>query len=165
MFKSVTAIIFLALVAGCSMDGRNAGKNIELIEKYVQAVENLDYDAMGTYLDDQYIGMGPSYGDTIRKTQAIENWKLHVDNLYESIKYNRSRNIAVSITDGDNQGEWVSNWAELDIVYKEGRGEVTILANTIYKVEDGKIIQSLTFYNEADAMRQLGFVCLDLNDL
>ena len=165
MTKTALILLVVPLAMGCSMVGGNADKNIELIEKYVQAVENLDYEAMDNYLDDNYIGMGPSYGDSIRKEQAIENWKDNVENLYEKIKYNRSRNVAVTITTGDNQGAWVSNWGELNIIYKEGKGEVTIWANTIYKIENDKIAQSITFYNEADALRQLGYVFINPSDL
>ncbi|MDZ4747926.1 MAG: hypothetical protein SH808_05525 [Saprospiraceae bacterium] len=60
---------------------------------------------------------------------------------------------------GDNNGEWVGNWAELTIGYQDG-GSVTIWANTDYLIENGKIIRSLTFYNEADALRQLGYTII-----
>ena len=32
-------------------------------------------------------------------------------------------------------------------------------------IENGKIVKSFTFYNEADALEQLGYVFLDLDDL
>ncbi|MBC5773644.1 nuclear transport factor 2 family protein [Pontibacter sp. KCTC 32443] len=145
-----------------SGDKQNTGTrqnddNIELVKNYIKAVENLDYNAMSNYLGDNYIGMGPSYGDSIRKEQAVENWKANATNLYEKIQYNRSRFASVSIPDGDNKGDWVANWAELNIHYKNGGGPITIWANTNYLIEDGKIVKSLTFYNEADALRQLGY--------
>jgi len=120
---------------------------------------------MDVYLDENYMGLGPSYGDSIGKSQAIENWKGNIEDLYESIKYNKSRNIAITIATGDNQGDWVSNWGELDIHYKDGKGSVTIWANSIYQIENGKIIKSYTFYNEADALKQLGYVFINPNDL
>ncbi len=165
MTKSALILIVIPLVMGCSMGGGNAEKNIELIEKYVQAVENMDFDAMDVFLAENYLGLGPSYGDSIGKAQAIENWKYHVENLYESIKYNKSRNIAITIPNGDSKGDWVSNWGELDIHYKDGKGSVTIWANSIYQIENGKIIKSYTFYNEADALKQLGYVFINPNDL
>jgi uncharacterized protein YacL (UPF0231 family) len=112
---------------------------------------------MGDMLDVNYIGVGPSFGDSIGRHEAVANWQWSVENLYEKITYNRSRFAAVTIPDGDNQGEWVANWAELTITFKDGES-VTILANSNYLVENGKIKRSLTFYNEADVMRQLGFV-------
>jgi hypothetical protein len=108
-------------------------------------------------LDENYLGLGPSYGDSINKAEAVENWKSNVENLYEKISYTRSRFSSATIPDGENKGEWVTNWAELNIVYKNGKGSVIIWANTNYLIQDGKILKSLTLYNEADAMRQLGY--------
>ena len=144
-------------LGGCSSatDKANAG-NIELVNKYIKAVEEMDFDAMGEFLDENYMGLGPSFGDTIYKQQAVENWKENVTNLYKKIHYNRSKSAAVYIPDGDNKGNWVGNWAELTIEYQSG-DTVTIWANTDYLVENGKIIRSMTFYNEADALRQLGY--------
>ena len=119
---------------------------------------------MESLLDDSYYGYGPSYGDSIGKEQAVVHWKQNVKNLYKKIKYNKSRNIAVTIKTGNNKGEWVSNWGELHIVYKDDR-HVTLWANTIYKIDNGKIVKSLTFYNEADALKQLGYVFINPNDL
>jgi ketosteroid isomerase-like protein len=146
-------ILFLSCTSGTQQQDK---ENVELVRNYVKAVENMDFGAMENYLADDYMGMGPSFGDTIYKKQAIENWKDNVENLYTSIHYNREKLAPVSITEGENQGQWVGCWAELKIVYKDS-SEVTIWANTDYLVENGKIKRSLTFYNEADALRQLGY--------
>lgn len=147
---------FTFLLFGCSTKQDNSELNVALVEKYVQAVENLDYKTMGELLDEKYIGLGPSIKDSIGKITAIENWKLNVKTLYKSIEYNKSRNIAVHIPDGENKGEWVSNWAELTIDY-QFEETVTIWANTVYKIHNGKIIRSFSFYNELDVYEQLGF--------
>jgi hypothetical protein len=147
----------ICLAACTSTSEKKKNENIDLVKSYVKAVEDLDFDAMEKFLADNYLGMGPSYGDSIGKADAIENWKSHIKNLYEKIHYNRSRFAAVTIPDGDNKGEWVGNWAELTIVYKDNRGTVTIWANTNYLIENGKIARTITFYNEADALRQLGY--------
>jgi len=164
MKKVVFMLLVLPLVIGCESIGTNSKKNLALIDKYIQAVENLDYETMASCLDENYLGLGPSRSDSITKPEALENWKNVVENLYESIKYKRSRNITANITTGDNQGEWVSNWAELEITY-QGDGEtVTIWANTIYLIENEKIVKSYTLYNEADVLEQLGYVFIDLYD-
>jgi len=157
-------VLLLTLFTSCGK-ADNSAKNVALIEKYVHSVENQDYEGISSVLDENYLGLGPSYGDSIRKPAALENWKENVSNLYEDIKYNKSRNAAIKITDGDNQGDWISNWAELEITYKDDRGAVTIWANTIYQIENEKIVKSFTFYNEADALRQLGYVFINPNDL
>ena len=162
----IPLLAFLSFaICSCTSVNDHSGENLTLIENYIHAVENLDHDAMGNMLDENYIGIGPSYGDSISKTQAIENWKSNVDNLYEKIEYTRSRNAAIQIVSGENQGDWIANWAELHITYKDDRGDVIIWANSIYRIENKKIVKSYTFYNEADALRQLGYVFINPNDL
>jgi hypothetical protein len=153
----VVGISSVACNSSNPSEEQKSAANVELVKNYVKAVEELNFDAMGNYLDDKYVGMGPSFGDTIRKAEAVESWKDLVTNLYEKIHYNRSRFAALTIPDGDNKGDWVTNWAELKITYKNGLGEVVIWANSSYQVENGKIVKSLTLYNEADALRQLGY--------
>ncbi|WP_194776244.1 nuclear transport factor 2 family protein [Pararhodonellum marinum] len=150
----IVAIAFASLA--CTSTESNQKENIELVKKYVHAVENLDFEGMENMLDDDYIGVGPSYGDSIGKSDAVANWKYNVENLYEKIQYNRSRFAGVTIPDGESKGDWVANWAELSIVFQDG-DSVIIWANSNYLVENGKIKKSLTFYNEADVLRQLGY--------
>jgi hypothetical protein len=157
-------IIIAALVIGLTACNSNIEKkqaeNIELVKSYVAAVENLDFESMGNYLDVNYLGMGPSYGDSIGKLEAVANWQWSVENLYEKIQYTRSKFAAVTIPDGDNKGEWVANWAEMNITFKDGVGSVTVWANSNYLIENGKIKRSITFYNEADVLRQLGYIII-----
>ncbi len=150
------ALTSICLTACRSTSEKRHTENIDLVKSYVRSVEEMDFNAMETYLADNYIGIGPSYGDSIGKKDAVANWKENVTNLYGKIHYNRSKFIAVTIPEGDNKGEWVASWAELSISYKNG-GSVTIWANTNYLIENGKIVKSMTFYNEADALRQLGY--------
>jgi hypothetical protein len=153
----ILAALLVGLFACTPNKERLQAENVELIKKYVAAVESMDFEAMNNYLADSYMGLGPSYGDTIYKAQAVENWKSNVENLYERIQYTRSQFAAVTIKEGAGvQGEWVGNWAELNITYKNG-DKITIWANTNYLIENGRIARSLTLYNEADALRQLGF--------
>ena len=164
MKKNIFFILLAVVLGSCSSIVDKSEKNVAVIEKYVQAVENLDFEIMGEMLDDSYVGIGPSYEDAVDKTGAIVNWKFNVENLYKSIKYSKSKSIAIKIESGENKGEWVSNWAELTIVFKSDE-DVTILANTIYQLKNEKIVKSFTFYNEADVLEQLGMVFVDANSI
>ena len=157
----LTSILFI----GCNNNQKNEERNVLLIEKYVQAVETTNYDMMSSLLDDNYVGFGPSIKDSIGKAEALANWEANMKQLYDKIQYQKSRNVAINITTGDNQGEWVSSWAHLEMTYKGERGSVIIWANTIYQIENNKILKSYTFYNEADALRQLCYVFINPNDL
>jgi len=157
MKKVITLMVVASMfLIGCN-NNQNDKANIDLIQRYVQSVEDLDFDAMDTILDDSYMGFGPSFNDSISKEQTISNWKFNVENLYKSIEYKKSRNATVLIEDGSNQGDWVANWSELKITFKASGASVTVWANTNYLIKDGKIIKSYSFYNEADVLEQLGF--------
>ncbi|MBV1888198.1 MAG: hypothetical protein KUG51_02795, partial [Urechidicola sp.] len=121
-----TLLVVSILFISCSEDSEHSIENLDLIEKYVQSVENMDFDAMDSILDENYKGFGPSINDSINKEQTVSNWKFNVENLYESIKYNKSKNAPILIEDGDNQGDWVANWAELEITFKASGESVTI---------------------------------------
>lgn len=164
MKKYILILLALAFIVSCSKIDTNSEKNIALVEQYIYAVENLDSEGMDNLLADDYIGHGPSHNNKINKEDAIKNWKEFSTTLYKSINYNTSRNIAVTISDGDNKGEWVTNWAELTIVYKKDNAEVTIWSNTLYQIEKDKIVKSYTIYNEADALRQLGYEFYNTNE-
>ncbi len=165
MKKIGLILILLIVLSSCNTIDKTSEHNKVLIEKYVKAVENNDTATMESLLAENYEGFGPSVNDNIDKKGAIKNWKENVENLYESIHYSKSRVIAVNVPDGENKGEWVSNWAELKIVYKKDKKEVTIWANTVYQIENNKIIKSYTFYNEADVLEQLGYVFINPNNL
>ena len=155
-------VLILALgVIGfaCSDTGQTAleKENIAVIEKYIQAVQSKDTKTMADLLADNYIGYGPSFSDSTNKEQAIANWEDVAENLYDKIEYTRTVNIAATITDGPHPGNFVSDWASLKITYKDGRGPVFLNMNAIYRIENGKITLSRTFYNEADVLTQLGY--------
>ena len=131
--------LLLFLFSMCSIQDSGTADNIKLVEKYIEAVEARNYETMELLLAEDYQGYGPSHSDSTDRADALSTWKHNIGNLYQDIKYSRSRNIAVEIPDGPNKGQWVSNWAELNIMYQDGRGPVTIWANTSYQIENGKI--------------------------
>jgi hypothetical protein len=161
--KYLFLILMIPTVMACNSS--NHSENISVVEKYVKSVENMDYANMESLLADNYMGYGPSSGDSIGKIAALENWKNNVENLYQKIEYTRSEFAGVTIKDGPGKGDWVANWAELTIEYKDGNGPVKIWASSNYIVENGKIVKSVTFYNEADVLRQRGYVFINPNDL
>jgi limonene-1,2-epoxide hydrolase len=134
-------------------------ENLALVDKFFKAIESQDTAAMSSLMADNYKGYGPSVGDSAGKWEILENWKYNFDHFYASIKYDRYQNIASTIAENEDAepGEWVSNWAYCSVKYKDGRGPVYIWVNSVYKIENGKILKSRVFYNEADWLRQLGY--------
>ena len=151
------AIISIGLFACTSSADKKAKANLAIAQKYMKAVETKNVATMDSLLADNYMGYGPSVGDSINKEDAILNFKDNAENLYESFEYTRHKEIAVTVKEGEAIGDWVLNWAYLTIKYKGGNVPVNLWVNVVYKIENGKIIQSRTFYNEADVLRQLGY--------
>jgi len=160
----ILSTISIALFACTSTADKNESLNLAIAKKYMQAVETKNVATMDSLLADNYIGYGPSVGDSTNKTDAISSWKYNSENLYESIKYTRHKEIAVTVKEGEAIGDWVLNWAYLTIKYKDGRGPVNAWINVVYKIQNGKIVQSRTFYNEADVLRQLGYTVVPPQD-
>jgi ketosteroid isomerase-like protein len=157
--KQLILIVTISLsLFSCSSSSENKEKeNLAIAKKYMEAVETKNAAAMDSLLAENYIGYGPSVGDSTNKQDAISTWKYNAENLYESIDYTRHKELAVTVKEGEAMGDWVLNWAYLTIKYKDGRGPVNVWVNAVYKIDGGKIIQSRTFYNEADVLRQLGY--------
>ncbi len=151
------ATICIGLFSCTSSALKKEKENLALAQKYMKAVETKNAAAMDSLLADNYMGYGPSIGDSVNKKDAIDNWKYNAENLYESIVYTRHKNLAVTVKEGNAQGDWVLNWALLTLKYKDGRGPIQVWVNAVYRIENGKIVLSRTFYNEADALRQLGY--------
>lgn len=149
------------LFAGCMGNERRKieAESIAIIEQYIHAVQFKDTYTMGKLLADDYVGYGPGVSDSINKEEAIMNWQFVAENLYEKIEYTRTVNIAASIYDGPHPGNYVADWARLKITYKGAENPVYLNISAVYRVENGKITLSRTFYDEADVYRQLGFEC------
>lgn len=159
-------LIGLLLVAVSCDSGRDAGDaNIEIVKKYISAVESMDYATMESLLADNYVGIGPSVKDSITKPQALVNWQDESEDLYDHISYEKSRFFAVEEEEGENAGQWVANWAIVKIIYRNDGGTATLLANTMYKLVNNKIEKSYTFYNESDVLEQQGYILIHPDDL
>ena len=163
-------ILFMAVgisLFSCTSSGnKQESESLAIAKKYMEAVESNNPAMMDSLLADNYMGYGPSVGDSTNKADAIANWKYNAANLYESIKYTRHQNMAITVKEGEqaDAGNWVSNWAYLTIKYKDGRGPVNVWVNAVYKIENGKIARSRTFYNEADVLRQLKYEIVPAGD-
>jgi hypothetical protein len=149
--------ISISLLSCTSSAGKKESESLAIAKKYMEAVETKNAAIMDSLLADNYMGYGPSVGDSTNKEDAIKSWKYNAENLYETIEYTRHKELAVTVNEGEAIGDWVLNWAYLTIKYKDGRGPVNVWVNAAYRIENGKIVHSRTFYNEADVLRQLGY--------
>jgi hypothetical protein len=151
--------ISISLFSCTSSIEKREKENLAIVKNYKEAVETNNVGKMDSLLADNYMGYGPSVVDSVNKAQALDNWKYNAENLYESLQFSRLQNISKIVGENEESeaGDWVVTWAYLTIKYKDGRGPVNIWVNVEYKIENGKIAQSRTFYDEADVLRQLNY--------
>src|SRR5437879_6426339 len=105
--------IGICLFSCTSSNSKKENENLAVVKKYMEAVETNSPAIMDSLLARDYMGYGPSVGDSTNKAEALAHWKNNASNLYESIKYTRNQSIAVTVKEGDqaDTGDWVSNWA------------------------------------------------------
>ena len=89
--KHLIPILFVLAIFSCNPMTSKHEANIAIVKEYVKTVENMDFNGMEELLADNYMGYGPSDNDSMSKHQALENWKEHRENLYESIEYVRTQ--------------------------------------------------------------------------
>ena len=110
MKQVVFVIISISLFACATKDDKKEKENLAVAKKYMEAVETKNVATMDSLLAESYIGYGPSVGDSTNKKDALATWKYNAENLYESFEYTRHKELAVSVTEGEAQGDWVLNY-------------------------------------------------------
>ena len=155
MKRIILLISPLALIWACTPQNRE--DNIVLVERYVDAVVSNDFATMDSLLADNYMGYGPGINDSTNKKDGIANWQENSEELYSSISFERTQYVATTVTEGQAAGDWVTTWAHVNLSYKDGRGPVNFRANSVYRIEKGKIAFSISFYDASDILRQLGY--------
>ena len=160
MKQFILLLIVSATLFSCtSSTDKKEKESLAVAKRYIAAVENNNLKAMDSLLADNYMGYGPSVDDSTNKTDALANWQYNNEHLYASVKYTRQQSLAVTVKENEEvaAGNWVSNWAYVTITYRDGRGTANLWVNAAYRIEDGKIVHSRTFYDQADVLRQLGY--------
>ncbi|NME69611.1 hypothetical protein [Flammeovirga aprica] len=80
MKKLFIFLFALFIIFSCKQGSTQ--NNIQLVNDYISSVENLEFEVMGDLLSEDYIGIGPSVGDSVTKKSAVANWKQNVKTLY-----------------------------------------------------------------------------------
>ncbi len=81
---------------------KQSDENLALVTKFLTAIENLDTAAMSSLMADNYKGYGPSIGDSLPKSEILENWKYNFDHYYGTIKYLRQQLLASAVTENND---------------------------------------------------------------
>ncbi|MBL0741218.1 ester cyclase [Chryseolinea lacunae] len=160
----VTIIIVMAMAA-CDTptvpedDNTSAvgEENKAIVDKYIQASLTGDVGTMEQFMAPNFKDHGPVKGDTTSRSRYLERTQKNWQETFASMKYNRISALAHTEEAGPLKGDWVLEWGTLGVTYKNGRPPVSIKIHVVYKIKDGKIVYSSSYYNEADALKQQGY--------
>ncbi|WP_167606464.1 nuclear transport factor 2 family protein [Maribellus sediminis] len=150
-------ILFSFMIISCTNQKQSIRENLEIVEKFQKAFVDHDIETIKSLLADDYVGYGPSIGDSIRKDDALLIWDQNLEYMYDKVEMNVAENIAISNVNVKDGGQWISSWGTLTLKFQNYGNEAVILANQIFLIKDGKIKKTIIFYNEADALRQAGY--------
>ena len=128
-------------------------EDLKVVTEYLDALVNNNLDKAGSLLADDFSGSGPSDGDTETKEDVIDNWKqIH------KLRTNQKNDYVVNtwrVLSGEYKGDWVSIWGTYS--YTENDTDINLPYHLTAKVEDGKIQNSIIYYNSLAVAKKMGY--------
>ena len=130
-----------------------AEEDLKVVADYLDALVNNNLDKAKGLLADDFSGSGPSDGDTETKEEVIENWtQIH------KLRTNQNNDYVVNtwrVLSGEYEGDWVSIWGTYS--YTENDTDIKLPYHLTAKVEDGKIQNSIIYYNSLAVAKKMGY--------
>ncbi len=130
--------------------------NTQTVYDYIAAMTTGDVNAAASFLTDDYYYYGPNIADSASKVDHLSRWKGNLDSLFTKVTYSRIATITQSYEEGRLQGDWVADWSVMSIDYQNAPS-VSFNFHAVYRVEEGKITRSTSFFNQADILTQQGW--------
>lgn len=136
----------------------NGEKDLAVVKEYEQAIYSRDSKKIENIHASDVVGYGPRWDSPRNRDQIVQAFK----NIWEfasDLRYDRPRMLAVTVS-GDEipeyNGNWVMVWAVYVVKEKTSGKEIQLDVHEALKIDKGKIIGKLTYYNELDQMIQMG---------
>ena len=130
-----------------------AKQNIEVVKKFLTALEEENVDAAMELLSEECINHGPILGkyDTLSR-EDLQAWVNNVD----SLDYGVVKIMHESIKEGDLAGDWVLLWCHNSWYSVKAEKKIELMSHTPMRIEDGKIAYMASYWNQWDLYQQLG---------
>jgi hypothetical protein len=136
----------------------NGEKDLAAVSEYMKAIQSKDPSQIEKIHASDVVGYGPRWNSPRNHQQIVEAFI----NVWESVsdfRYDRVRMLPVTVL-GDEipeyNGNWVLTWSVFVGKDRTTGKEVMIDLHETLKIDKGKIIMKVTYYNELDAMIQTG---------
>lgn len=131
----------------------NAEADMKLVGDYVRSLVSGDLDKAKSLMDPSYIGRGPSRIDSANVEKTITNWQANY-------KTQTDRKVTFvtnthKVLSGGYKGVWVSLWG--NYTFTQAGKTISLPFQLTAKVEDGKILSSIIYFDNLYVATELGF--------
>ena len=162
MKKIVLLATALLLMISCTQQADTGDKdvdevgkqNVELIKKWAEALNNEDIETLRELYSTELVSIGPQYDhewpyDTLNSTEKM------FQNT-DSLKVDILIMLPKTVEEGDLAGDWVLVWADISWYNIKAEKKVQIMWHSPMRIEEGKIVYEVAYYNQWDMYKQMG---------
>ncbi|MFN3761229.1 MAG: nuclear transport factor 2 family protein [Algoriphagus aquaeductus] len=136
----------------------NGEKDLAAVNEYMIAVQSKDPLQIENIHATDVVGYGPRWNSPRTRQQIVDSFNYIWGSLSE-FRYERVRMLPVTVL-GDEISEYNGNWVMVWSVFvgkeKTTGKEFMLDIHEALKIDKGKVIGKLTYYNELDTMIQTG---------
>lgn len=136
----------------------NGDKELAAVNEYLKAVFSREPSQIENIHASDVVGYGPRWNSPRTRQQIVDSYNYIWESASE-FRYDRVRLLPVTIS-GDEipeyNGNWVMVWAVFVGKERTTGKEIMLDIHEALKIENGKIIGKVTYYNELDTMIQTG---------
>lgn len=154
-------MVALLIMVSCVQQNENAlirtPANEELIQNFMNAYTSGDTVSLDKFFADDFKAHGPGLSDSTDKAGFIAQSKKYWREEWKTNEYDRITMHSMSLKDGKVPGDWVLDWGFVTITYKDKVPPIKFQWHGVYKIENGKITESISYYDRYDVMSQVGF--------
>jgi hypothetical protein len=135
----------------------NDSANIAIAVGYITSLVNGDGSVAQNSVTAGYMSRGPAMGDSATIEQVVASWATNA-----SQRTNQDAGIqaqsGLTVTEGPLAGDWVHLWGIYTATDTESGKALSVPWHGAYKIQDGKISWSRSFYDNLAPYMELGRV-------
>jgi len=139
-----------------TLEFENSETALQLVQNYVQALQEGNVDKMTAQLGDNAMvyGLGGAL-DSLN----VEQHKVYFTTSTSDFTHSLSQDLylPVKVENNWNEGEWVLSWGVNTITNKESSNSFPVPYHTVSRVENGKIVEMRYFYDMLNVIANQGF--------
>lgn len=136
----------------------NGEKDLAAVNEYLKAVYSRDPSQIENIHTSDVVGYGPRWNSPRTRQQIVQSY-LYIWESASEFRYDRVRMLPVTVSGDEIQeynGNWVMVWAVFVGKERTTGKEILLDIHEALKIDNGKIIGKVTYYNELDTMIQTG---------